>query len=364
MKNRPGGQAGGVGVAAAAAADTSKRRTYVRRILLALLVGALLYGLATIADEVGPAARALGRADLLAVVLAAGCEAISYVALGAVLRRLAARDEVTHGRAIRIGLIAMGLGTILPAAPVEGTVLAARELEEHGVSRRRTFTAIALAQWYVARAVFAVAAEAALVLAAFSAFHSRSERAWILLGGGLACTFAFVAMGVIASRAGRLAGVVERVRRFPVLGARAERIAAWSVKWSREINAAIGERSNKKWLLLLAVSATSADAGCFVLALRATDVHVAPRVLVLAYAIAMMSAFIPLLPAGIGVAEASVPAFLHTAHVPITTALAGILVYRGLATLMPAVAGVGVLGELRLRRRNRAAVSPRSRRGP
>src|SRR6202030_1089335 len=96
--------------------------------------------------------------------------------------------------------------------------------------------------------------------------------------------------------------------------------------------------------------AAAFDAGCFVVAFHAAHVHADLRILVLAYVVAMSATFVPLLPGGLGLAEAAVAAFLHSAGVPIPLALAGMLVYRALATVMPALAGAGALGELRLRR--------------
>jgi hypothetical protein len=100
----------------------------------------------------------------------------------------------------------------------------------------------------------------------------------------------------------------------------------------------------------MSIAATAFDAGCFVVAFRAAHVHADLRILVLAYVVAISATFVPLLPGGIGLAEAAVAAFLHSAGVPIPMALAGMLVYRALATVMPALAGAGALGELRLRR--------------
>jgi uncharacterized membrane protein YbhN (UPF0104 family) len=43
-----------------------------------------------------------------------------------------------------------------------------------------------------------------------------------------------------------------------------------------------------------------------------------------------------------------VPALLHHAGVPLATALAGVLAYRALGTLLPAVCGTGALIRLRM----------------
>jgi uncharacterized protein (TIRG00374 family) len=140
------------------------------------------------------------------------------------------------------------------------------------------------------------------------------------------------------------------VCRVPLWRDRIQRVVASCRAWADEVRAAVGERGDRSRLLALALGASLADGLCFVLALRATGAHASVTVLLLAYAFAMIGSFVPLLPAGLGVVEAAVPAFLHQVDVPIATALAGVLAYRAIATLMPAFVGAGVLGELKLRR--------------
>jgi uncharacterized membrane protein YbhN (UPF0104 family) len=67
-----------------------------------------------------------------------------------------------------------------------------------------------------------------------------------------------------------------------------------------------------------------------------------------AYAVAIITALVPLVPAGIGVVETVVPALLHHAGVPLATALAGVLAYRSLGTLLPALGGTASLVRLRM----------------
>jgi uncharacterized protein (TIRG00374 family) len=129
-----------------------------------------------------------------------------------------------------------------------------------------------------------------------------------------------------------------------------ERVAAEYDAWSTELRAAVGSRRDRLFLIALALGASLAEAACFVFALRAAGVDANPGLLLLAYALGMLGMFVPLMPAGLGVVETAVPALLHHAGVPIAVALAGVLAYRALATLMPAFVGAGALGHLRLRR--------------
>ena len=162
-------------------------RSLARRLIVpASLAVALVWGGVAAAGQVGRALQTVAGADVARLIGAALCETMSYVLLGAVLRRIAADRRLSYGDAIRAGLVTSGLGTILPAAPAEGMVLAARELEARALSRRRTFVAVGLAQWYFARALFALGAVATLCLASLSALRSvEFEDSWPwMLGGG------------------------------------------------------------------------------------------------------------------------------------------------------------------------------------
>jgi uncharacterized protein (TIRG00374 family) len=82
-----------------------------------------------------------------------------------------------------------------------------------------------------------------------------------------------------------------------------------------------------------------ADAACLHFALLAFGVRVSPAVLLFAYTAGTLTSMVPLLPAGLGVVETVTPAVLGLAGVPLVTALAAIVVYRAIGTLLPALAG-------------------------
>ena len=62
-------------------------------------------------------------------------------------------------------------------------------------------------------------------------------------------------------------------------------------------------------------------------------------ILLLAYTVGIMASMVPLLPAGVGVVETTTTLILSAFGVPLTTALAAVLIYRLLATVAPAVIG-------------------------
>jgi len=77
-------------------------------------------------------------------------------------------------------------------------------------------------------------------------------------------------------------------------------------------------------------------------------VHVQAAVLLLAYVAGIVLSMVPLVPAGVGVVETVVPAVLSLAGVPLVAALAAVVLYRMLSTLLPAVLGGLALIGLRL----------------
>jgi uncharacterized protein (TIRG00374 family) len=331
-----------------------------RWVVRTLLAAALAWAGYQVAGQLGAALHALLSADAGRLVVAAAFEVVSYLLIGTVVRRLVRDRRVSRGDAIRIGFVAVGLGNLLPAAPVEGMVMAARELEGRGVARRRTYVIVALAQWYCARALFAVAALTALGVATFAALYASpfaQSWPWLLVGGALLAGLFFV-MGAIVRRVGLGDAVSRWCARVPLGRARMERVASEYAAWSTELRVAIGSRRDRVLLIALALGAILAEASCFVFALRAAGVNANPGLLLLAYALGMLGMFVPLMPAGLGVVETAVPALLHHAGVPIAVALAGVLAYRALATLMPAFVGAGALGHLRLRRRRGAMAVP------
>ncbi len=324
-------------------------RRWLPRTLLVVALGVAAY---RVAGQLGGALRSIAAADAGRLALAAGFEVVSYLFIGSVLRRLA-RDRgrsISRAHAFRIGLVAVGLGNLLPAAPVEGMVMGARALEGRGVAKRRTFVAVGLVQWYCGRALFAVAALTTIGVAAFageraSPFHDS----WpALLGAGAVLALVFVVMGTLAARAGLHEKLGLLVRRVPLSRSRREHLATWCNAWSAEMRAAIGSRRDRALLIALALGASIAEASCFVFALRAAGVHAHPALLFFAYTVGMIGVFVPLVPAGLGFVETAVPALLHQAHVPIAAALGGVLAYRALATLLPAFVGAGALGHARL----------------
>lgn len=89
--------------------------------------------------------------------------------------------------------------------------------------------------------------------------------------------------------------------------------------------------------------------------MRAEGVVVDPDVALLASAAAVLASSIPLLPAGLGLVEAAVPAVLAWYGAPLDLALAGAVVARVVGTVLPAIAGALALWALQLAQAPNAA---------
>ena len=89
------------------------------------------------------------------------------------------------------------------------------------------------------------------------------------------------------------------------------------------------------WALVVtaAVASAVADAGGLWIALHAAHAHVDFGLVILTYVAGTVTSWVPLLPGGLGAVEIAVPAVLHHFGVPLSIALAGTLLWRGLSQI-------------------------------
>jgi uncharacterized protein (TIRG00374 family) len=82
-------------------------------------------------------------------------------------------------------------------------------------------------------------------------------------------------------------------------------------------------------------------------ALLATGSRVGFEVALLAITVAAAATFVPLVPGGLGIVEAAIPAVFHHFGVPYEQGLAAALVYRAFGTFVPAAVGALAIVGLR-----------------
>ncbi len=317
--------------------------------LLALLVGAVVvYVAVTLVDGFSDGAAALSSAQLTWLVAAVGVEAGAYLLLGAQLRRLVGSDgTLSRGRSLRLAMILCGFGCVTPASPAEGMVITGAELRRRGLSTRRVAVTLGLAELLSALAIAGLAAVNVLVVAARSDLPAGEAGPLIALALVL-----LVVLGRV-EYFGRRPATAERVA--VILGALCfwrprvpveERRAAGAA-WHSEANAVAGSTANRVVLLALAAAAWMADVVCCYLALASLGVMLPFEVVLLAYTVGVLATLVPFLPAGIGLVETAMPLVLHSFGAPLGAAVAAVLVYRCVSTLLPAAVGLCCIPGLR-----------------
>jgi uncharacterized membrane protein YbhN (UPF0104 family) len=313
------------------------------------IVYTAVFSASSFADAVGSLAEARFGWAAVGVV----CEAASFLLLGLLVHRLLGAEAGVSRRAtVGVGLVLTGLGNVLPAAPAEGLALASGELHRRGVQTRRVRLALAFSEWYTTRAAFALVAINAVVIAAIVQFRVGAGLARLgffgLAGAGVLGVLALTAW--LASRrqtAEWIAVALGRLRFWKPAPSRDVLRAAGAAWWS-DAQEVLGNRRNRITVVLVAAASIACDALCFAFALWAVGVHPRPGELLLVYGAAMIASLVPLLPDGLGTVETVVPLLLHHSGTPFAVGLAAVLVYRAIATVLPAAAGALSLGRLRL----------------
>ena len=328
---------------------TSRRRLlgYLATLIVA---GLLVYAVVVASGGIRDALHQLRHASQVWLAPALGLEITSYAFAGWLLLLLKGEDHaIGWPTTARISLVVLGLGSLLPAAPAEGIALSASELGRRGVSRQHAVTLLLVAGWCQFWALVLTAAVASVVVDAVG--HPDPDDATRLL--------------VVAAVLTALLVLVVSVARRPIVG----KLAADAIRWmprnrkkTRAELRAVGLDEHARLLGLLgrpvhrvAIATASAgwwvaDAGGLWIALHAAHADVDFSLVILAYVAGTVASWVPLLPGGLGAVEIAVPAVLHHFGVPLSVALAGTLLWRGLSLFLPAMSGALAYASLRSQR--------------
>ena len=320
--------------------SAGKVRTAAKQVLPYLIALGALSVAITSAGGIRDGLKALSGINLWWVVAAVTCEGLCFLLLSLHLRCLAGPQSNARRLApLRIALVVFGLGSVLPAAPAEGLVMAGAALRRRRLAHRRTILVLGVSQWFSTASLYAIAALDALVVVLVARLDFPNR--WMLVPAAVLTISGLVTLGYLGTRrrfAELAALVVGRLRHprhpHPATEWR-DRGAAWHDAAMHVVSGPAAWAA----LLLTAGGAWVADAACLHFALVAVGARVGLEILLLAYAVGAIASYVPLLPAGLGVVETVTPAILHLGGVPLATALAGILVYRVLGTILPAFAG-------------------------
>jgi uncharacterized protein (TIRG00374 family) len=331
-------------------ARTSKR--WVGYLIGLVIAGLLVYAVVVASGGLRDAAHELRHASLGWLAPALVLEMCSYALTGLMLYML----HADNGRlgwltTVRVALVVWGLGSLLPASPAEGIVLAVSELRRRGVDRQRALTMLFVAGWFQFWALVLIGAVAAALVGS------------VADPDPVDATRLVVAAVVLAA----VAVMVVSIARRPITG----QLVADAIWWlphhrkmtRDELRTAgidahhrlvrlLGRPVHRVALGLTGTATWMTDAGCLWIALRAAHVHVLFSVVVLAYVAGTVASWVPLLPGGLGAVEVVVPAVLHHFGVPLSVALAGTLLWRGLSLFLPALGGAAAYASLRAEHRD------------
>jgi len=193
--------------------------------------------------------------------------------------------------------------------------------------------------------VFTAAVSAALVAVAA---HTDPDDASRLLVAAVVLTVIAVSAVSIARRpvVGRL--VADTIWRLPHRHKMTrDELRATGVDAHARLVRLVGSPERRFAIGLSAAGAWVADAACLWAALQAVHANVDFSVVILAYVVGTVASWVPLLPGGLGAVEIALPAVLHHFGVPLSVALAGTLLWRGMSLFLPALGGALAYASLR-----------------
>jgi putative heme transporter len=323
-----------------------------RRWIVALVVLGIAIGFGFVAFSftglVAEAWDVLIDMDLTWLAAALGCVFVAYCFRSVHMRVVSGTRRAAP---VRTALVFFGLGTVLPAAPLEGFAMVRAALQRRRLEAKRIMLLLGFAQWFSVRGILALAAVDTLVAASLG--HIPPSYSPLALAAAIATLVVLVAMSWLAMRR-RFAELVAlatlRVRYWrdaPHPRVRRAR-RAQGAAWHAEAMDVVGGRWARLVLFVTSVAAWTFDGLCLYCALRATGADIGLDVLLLAYTLGIIASMVPLLPAGIGVVETVMPLVLHAYGVPLPMAVAAVLGFRVLGTVLPAVAGTVALAGLRI----------------
>jgi uncharacterized protein (TIRG00374 family) len=334
----------------------ARRHVLVRYGFGVVVAGIALFVAVELAGGMADAWDALRDVDVRWLLAGLVAEAVSYALLSWQLHRLAGPDaDLTPGASLRLGLVVFGLGLVTPASPAEGMVLGSAELSRRGLTRRRAALTLVYSEWYANASLWVLASSSVLAAALLDDVPNEDRGPLVAIALLMVVTLALVValarrQAVVEWFAVRLGAFRPRSRRRST-----EERRAVGARWYADAATVTATRRDRLIIVAIALTAWGCDALCLFFSLAAAGTIVRPDVLLLAYTAAVLAASVPLVPAGLGVVEAALPALLAAYGVHHATALAGALAYRGLGTALPALAGALMVPGLRVVRRRHVA---------
>src|SRR5580765_6038415 len=147
----------------------SGRRRLLRLFVTLAIAISVAIAMTTLVGGFGGAWEAIRDMDVRWLALGLLCEAVAYGFLSLHVRWVV-RDapDVRRAAPVRTALVLFGLGTVLPAAPLEGFAMAGAALRRRRLDRKRIVLLFGFTQWFSVRGLLALAAIDVVVALALS----------------------------------------------------------------------------------------------------------------------------------------------------------------------------------------------------
>ena len=282
-------------------------------------------------------------------LVVAGLAVAARLALYAARIRRLSRPSggLTLSVAGALSLTVLRAGRRHAGRPAGWLALAAAGLRRRGRTPATAHLVLGFSEWFAQRTFYGVTA--VNLVAVVAAGHLAALGSWPLLLAALAVLAALTATAVAARHLGAagFAAVVLGALRLRRARPPADERRAAGVQWHATAMEVVGSPGNRARLAAASAAAVLADTVALWAACRAAGLEPHLEIAVLAATVGTMASWVPLLPGGLGLVEAAIPAVLHHFGAPLDRALAATVAYRASGTLAPALVGIVAAGVLR-----------------
>lgn len=303
------------------------------------------------AGGVGDAVDAVTRMRPAFVTLAVLAATVRIALYGLQILSLGRRTgPLTASTATGLSLVVFGFGAITPASPAEGLAIASSELQHRGRSKRQARLTLGFSEWFAQRTFYALAALDLILVIALG--HLTLAASWPLIIVAAIVLAALTATALLARRATSAERVAIIASALHIGGPKPAEATTRTVAgaWHADAMSMIGPPRRRARIAAVSAAAVIADAATLWATCHAAGFHIHPELALLATTVGTMASWVPLLPGGLGIVEAAIPAILHHFGAPLDDALAATLVYRAAGMLLPAIAGTIAIPVLRSHR--------------
>lgn len=313
--------------------------TLVRRVILLVLAGVLLYLLAPRIGEVLASWPRLVTLDPWWVAAMIGLQALSIASMW-VLQRMAIRTQ-RWGPIVTSQLAGNAFSRVVPGGAAAGAALQFRMLVRAG------FRGGAVASGLTTSSLLNVAVLLALPVFALPAILTGTRvnedliRMALVGAGALVLLFALGALFLFTNRALWITAVTIERSYNRLRPRRLKGITYLPQRLLRERNMIRKSFGERWWQALMASGGRWAfDYLCLLAAIEAVGVNPDPSLVLLSFCVAQILGMVPITPGGLGIVEAGLSATLILAGVPAGEAFLATLAYRLASFWLPLPAGL------------------------